>query len=62
MLPTICWSVVLMLVAHLRYDRLTMRTALAIFFYFPYTLVLSAMMVGSLAAYIHSGGKGTFLR
>jgi cellulose synthase/poly-beta-1,6-N-acetylglucosamine synthase-like glycosyltransferase len=55
-------SAALMLVAHLRYDRLTMRTALAIFFYFPYTLVLSAMMVGSLAAYIHSGGKGTFLR
>lgn len=55
-------SAVLMLVAHLRYDRLTLRTTLAITFYFPYTLLLSAMMMGSLAAYVQSGGRGTFLK
>ncbi len=55
-------SAILMLVAHLRYDRLTMRTALAIVFYFPYTLLLSAMMMGSLATYIHTGGRGAFLK
>jgi len=52
----------LMLVALRRYDRPTMRTTLATLFYFPYTLLLSAMMMGSLAAYIHSGGKGGFVR
>jgi cellulose synthase/poly-beta-1,6-N-acetylglucosamine synthase-like glycosyltransferase len=55
-------SPVLMLVALLWYDRLTLRTALAISFYFPYTLLLSAMMVGSLGAYIRSGGKGAFVK
>jgi cellulose synthase/poly-beta-1,6-N-acetylglucosamine synthase-like glycosyltransferase len=55
-------SSVLMLVAHLRYDRLTMGTTFAILFYFPYTLLLSAMMVGSLVAYIQSGGKGAFVK
>ncbi|MBI3105937.1 MAG: glycosyltransferase family 2 protein, partial [Candidatus Rokubacteria bacterium] len=55
-------SALLMLVANLRYDRPSVRTALAIFFYFPYTLLLSAMMMGSLAAYIQSGGKGAFLK
>jgi len=55
-------SSLLMLVALRRYDRPTVRTALAILFYFPYTLLLSAMMMGSLAAYIRSGGKGGFVR
>lgn len=55
-------SPLLMLAALLRYDRLRLRSAMAIFFYFPYTLLLSAMMVGSLAAYIRSRGKGAFLR
>jgi len=55
-------SPVLMLAALFWYDRLTLRTALAILFYFPYTLLLSAMMVGSLGAYIRSGGKGAFVR
>ncbi len=55
-------SAVLMLVAHLRYERLTVRTTLAIAFYFPYTLLLSTMMMGSLAAYVQSGGKGAFLK
>ncbi len=55
-------SPLLMLVALRRYDSPTMRTTLATLFYFPYTLLLSAMMIGSLAAYIHSGGKGGFVR
>lgn len=55
-------SPILMLVALFRYDRLTARTALAIFFYFPYTLLLSTMMMGSLRAFIQSRGKGAFVR
>lgn len=54
-------SPLLMLGALLRYDRLRLGSLLVIFFYFPYTLLLSAMMVGSLAAYIRSRGKGAFL-
>jgi len=50
----------LMLVAVRWYDRLTLRAVLAILGYFPYTLLLSAMMMGSLVAYVRSGGKGVF--
>ena len=55
-------SPLLMLVALCWYERPTLRTAVAILFYFPYTLLLSAMMMGSLAAYVRSGGKGAFVR
>jgi len=55
-------SPLLMLVALLWYDRLRLRAVLATLFYFPYTLLLSAMMLGSLGAFIRSGGKGAFVR
>lgn len=55
-------SPLLMLTALRWYDRITLRALLAIFFYFPYTLLLSLMMVGSLGAYLRSGGKGAFVR
>jgi cellulose synthase/poly-beta-1,6-N-acetylglucosamine synthase-like glycosyltransferase len=55
-------SPVLMLVAVFRYDRLKLRALVAVLLYFPYTLLLSAMMAGSLAAYVRSGGKGAFVR
>ena len=56
------FSPLLMLVALLWYDRLRLRAVLATLFYFPYTLLLSAMMLGSLGAFIRSGGKGAFVR
>ena len=52
----------LMLAALFRYDRATPRSLVAIALYFPYTLLLSVMMMGSLAAYVRSGGKGAFVR
>jgi cellulose synthase/poly-beta-1,6-N-acetylglucosamine synthase-like glycosyltransferase len=55
-------SPILMLVAILRYDRPKPRTLVAVFLYFPYTLLLSVMMMGSLVAYVRSGGRGAFVK
>lgn len=55
-------SPLLMLIAVRWYDRLTLRAVLATCFYFPYTLLLSTMMMGSLGAYLRSGGKGAFVK
>jgi cellulose synthase/poly-beta-1,6-N-acetylglucosamine synthase-like glycosyltransferase len=55
-------SPALMLMAFLRYDRPSFRSMLAIAFFFPYTLLLSVLMMGSLAAYVRSGGRGAFVK
>lgn len=52
----------LLLAAHLRYQRPSVGSAAAIVFFFPYTLLLSALMVGSLGALVRSRGRGAFVR
>jgi cellulose synthase/poly-beta-1,6-N-acetylglucosamine synthase-like glycosyltransferase len=55
-------SPVVMLVALRRYDLLRVPAVLAILCYFPYTLLLSGMMFGTLAAYLRTGGRGAFVK
>jgi len=44
-----------------RYDRLGWRNLLAVFFFFPYTLMMSVFMMGGVLSFFASRGKGTFI-
>jgi len=44
-----------------RYDSLGWRNLLAIFFFFPYTLVMSVFMMGGVISFFATKGKGTFI-
>lgn len=49
------------LLAIQRYDKIGWRNALAVFFFFPYTLVMSVFMMGGVISFFASKGKGTFI-
>lgn len=44
-----------------RYGAVGWRSLLAVFFFFPYTLVMSVFMVGGVLSFFASKGKGTFI-
>ncbi len=44
-----------------RYDSLGWKNLLAIFFFFPYTLVMSLFMMGGVISFFVTRGKGTFI-
>lgn len=54
-------SSLIFLLSIVRYDRLGWRNGLAIFFFFPYTLLMSVFMMAGALAFFASRGKGTFV-
>lgn len=49
------------LLSIIRYDKLRLGNVLAIFFFFPYTLVMSVFMIGGILSFFATKGKGTFI-
>ena len=43
-------------------EKMNLRNFLAVFFYFPYTLMLSVMMIASILSYLNNRGEGFFLK
>ncbi len=42
-------------------EQITWRSLLAMIFFFPYSILVNFMMIGSVISFLRSGGKGTFV-